>query len=199
MRTIPINIFNEASLNRIESLTQNFDAKAANNVKEELKSMKNLATNLYGAYARKMDNGDVAILGNAGVYRGAGRPIYVNKLILFKPDGTVKEKFSMLDHLNENRVFTSAKTLIKNGIQKFNKRIRKYYKHLYWENKTPELYAVEKSVTTPEKKDEYLWVKNNLDGMTVERGCGRISTWYQDCEKKILSDGSREYRHTEVF
>ena len=37
MRTIPINIFNEASLNRIETLTQNFDAKATNNIKRRTK------------------------------------------------------------------------------------------------------------------------------------------------------------------
>ena len=199
MRTIPINIFNEASLNRIETLTQRFDAKTASHIKEELKSMKKLATDLYGTYAKKMNNGDVVILGNAGVYRGAGRPIYVNKLILFKTDGTVKEKFSMLDHLNENRIYSASKTIFKDGIQKFNEKISKHYRNFFWGNKKSELYAIEKRTTTPDKKDEYMWVKNNLDGRSIETSCGSISTWYPDCEKKVLPDGSREYRHTEVF
>ena len=199
MRIIPVNIFSEASVNTIDKLTQDFDIKTANHVKEELKLMKQMATDLYGTYARKMSNGDVAILGNGGLYRGAARPIYVNKLMVFKPDGTVKVKSSWLDNLNENRVFSATKTHIKDGIRKFSKRISNYYKHLYWQNKKPELYAVEKSVTTPKKKVEYLWIKNNLDGRSIEKEYGRVTTMYSDCEKKVLPDGSREYRHTKLF
>ena len=198
MTTIKLQNFYKQDVGRIKTLISDIEPSIANNITKEIDNMKNLASDFYGVYGRKMKNGDIAILGKAGVYRGAAKPILVDKLIIFQKDGTVKEKFTTLDDYNEKRVVSYTKSTLKKGIDKIVSFVRK---HFINENKkqSVKLYAIERRLTTSDKVKDYMWVDDSLNGMKVEQSYGSISKYYQDVNKRTLSDGSREYWHENVL
>ena len=198
MTTVQLQNFCKQDVGRIKTLISDIEPSIANNITKEIDNMKNLASDFYGTYGRKMQNGDIAILGKAGVYRGAAKPILVDKLIIFQKDGTVKEKFTTLDDYNEKRVVSYTKSTVKNGIDKIVSFVRK---HFINENKkqSVKLYAIERRLTTSDKVKDYMWVDDSLNGIKVEQSYGSISKYYQDVNKRTLSDGSREYWHENVL
>ncbi len=198
MTTVQLQNFCKQDVGRIKTLISDIEPSIANNITKEIDNMKNLASDFYGVYGRKMKNGDIAILGKAGVYRGAAKPILVDKLIIFQKDGTVKEKFTTLDDYNEKRVVSYTKSTVKNGIDKIVSFVRK---HFINENKkqSVKLYAIERRLTTSDKVKDYMWVDDSLNGMKVEQSYGSISKYYQEVNKRTLSDGSREYWHENVL
>lgn len=199
MTTVKLqNFYKQKNTGAIKSLISDLEPNIANKITAEIDDMKNLASDFYGTYGRKLKNGDVAILGKAGVYRGAAKPILVDKLFLFKKDGTVKEKFTILDDYNENRVVSYTKTTVKNGIDKIVYFVRKHFLNEY-KKPAVSMYAVERRLTTPDKVKDYMWVEDSLNGKTIEQSYGSISKYYQDVSKKTLPDGSREYWHTKFL
>lgn len=196
MRTVQIKNYYKATINDINKLTNHLEPKIVTAIKNNLDNMENLASDFYGSYVKKLSNGDVAILGNAAVYRGAAHPILVNRLMVFRKNGDIKEKFSILDKYNENKSVKITKSIIIDNIKKFSQTITKHLKKPF--GKTDfELYAYEKNINTPGGKNEYLWVKNSLDGRTIEDSYGSLSKSSKNFVKKVLPDGSREYIYTE--
>ena len=198
MTTVQLQNFYKQDVGRIKTLISDIEPSIANNITKEIDNMKNLASDFYGVYGRKMKNGDIAILGKAGVYRGAAKPILVDKLIIFQKDGTVKEKFTTLDDYNEKRVVSYTKSTLKNGIDKIVYFVRKHFVNEY-RKPAVNMYAVERRLTTSDKVKDYMWVDDSLNGMKVEQSYGSISKYYQDVNKRTLSDGSREYWHENVL
>ena len=198
MTTVQLQNFCKQDVGRIKTLISDIEPSIANNITKEIDNMKNLASDFYGVYGRKMKNGDIAILGKAGVYRGAAKPILVDKLIIFQKDGTVKEKFTTLDDYNEKRVVSYTKSTVKNGIDKIVYFVRKHFVNEY-RKPAVNMYAVERRLTTSDKVKDYMWVDDSLNGMKVEQSYGSISKYYQDVNKRTLSDGSREYWHENVL
>ena len=157
----------------IEELSSDIAPKTREQIKASLQKLQQEPFSITGVFERKMENGDIAILINRDPYNIFKRTGSIDKLMLFKKDGSVAVKDSSVIpqriSAGDVKVFSATKRLLKNGAAQFKETVTKVFS--INDNK---LRNVEQNIYTPNLLYRYQIGDDSFISRTFSEGYGHL-------------------------
>lgn len=182
----------------IEELSHDINPQIREKIQQSLAKIKEEPFQISGVFERKMANGDVAILVNRdayNIYKVSGN---IDKLMIFKPDGTVKVKSSSFIPQREQgadvKKFTSIKSVINNGIAIFKESLSKIFV-----NKKQTLMV--QDIYTPKGLYRYQLSDDSLISKTYGEGFGTLGNYLEKNEvmkREFESNGNKFVEYSQI-
>ena len=179
----------------IEELSSDIEPKTRERIKNVLQKIQHDSFVIKGVYEKKMQNGDVAILINRDPYNIFKRTGSINKLILFKKDGSVAVKNSSVIpqriSAGDVKVFSATKRILQDGMAVFKESITKVFS--INDNK---LRNVEQNIYTPNLLYRYQIGDDSYISRTFSEGYGHLGdpTIASRVKKLVFKDSQGRWK-----
>lgn len=179
----------------IEELSSDIEPKTRERIKNVLQKIQHDSFVIKGVYEKKMQNGDVAIMINRDPYNVFKRTGSIDKLMLFKKDGTIKVKDSskMPQRLPEGEVnvYSATKRMLQDGMAVFKESITKVFS-------TPDnkLRNLEQNIYTPNTLYRYQIGDDSFISRTFSEGYGHLGdpTIASRVKKLVFKDSQGRWK-----